>query len=149
MECAIMGSETMGRVTVRAIVENLEDQVLAEGGSRKKSEVRRVEILDALVDTGASNLSMPSDLIQKLGLKLYRHRRTMTVGGPRQTGVYSAVRLTIQDRDCIVEVNELPDGCPVLIGQIPLEAMDWVVDPNSQRLIGNPAHGGEWTIEQY
>jgi Aspartyl protease len=103
-----MRSETMGRVTVRAIVENLEDQVLAEGGSRKKSEVRRVEVPDALVDTGASNLSMPSDLIQKLGFKLYRHRRTMTAGRPRQTGVYSAVRLTIQDRDCIVEVNELP-----------------------------------------
>jgi len=27
--------------------------------------------------------------------------------------------------------------------------MDWVVDTKGQRLIGNPAHGGEWTIEQY
>ena len=43
----------------------------------------------------------------------------------------------------------LPDDCPVLIGQVPLELMDFVVDPNSQRLIGNPAHGGVEMLELY
>jgi hypothetical protein len=33
--------------------------------------------------------------------------------------------------------------------QIPLEAMDWVVDLKGQKLIGNPAHGGEHVIEVY
>jgi hypothetical protein len=28
-----------------------------------------------------------------------------------------------------------------VIGQVPLELMDWVVDPKGQRLIGNPEHG--------
>jgi hypothetical protein len=31
----------------------------------------------------------------------------------------------------------------VLIGQLPLEALDFVVDPRGRRIIGNPAHGGE------
>ena len=31
----------------------------------------------------------------------------------------------------------------VVIGQVPLELMDWVVDSKGQRLIGNPEHGGE------
>jgi predicted aspartyl protease len=144
-----MGIDTMDRVTAEALIENLEDQTLAEASKLAKSEIRRLIVPNALVDTGASSLSMPIGMIQHLGLKLHRKRRTITAGGSREVGVYSAVRLTIQERDCIVEVNELPDECPVVIGQIPLEAMDWVVDPNGQCLIGNPAHGGEWTIEQY
>ncbi len=144
-----MGTDTMGRVTVEAIVENLADQLRAEKNEGAPNEVRRLEIKDALVDTGATNLSLPHSLIQQLGLKLHRRRRTTTAGGPCEVGIYSPVRLTIQGRDCIVEVTELPDDCPALIGQIPLEAMDWVVDPNQRRLIGNPAHGGEWTIELY
>jgi hypothetical protein len=43
----------------------------------------------------------------------------------------------------------LPDDCPVLIGQVPLEVLDFVVDPQGQRLIGNPAHGGEQILEIY
>jgi hypothetical protein len=37
----------------------------------------------------------------------------------------------------------------VLIGQIPLETLDFVVDPVGQKLIGNPAHGGEHIYEWY
>ncbi len=61
--------------------------------------------------------------------------------------MYGALKLTVQGRDCLVEVAELPDECPVLIGQIPLEALDFVVDPIGQRLIGNPAHGGEHMMD--
>ncbi len=43
----------------------------------------------------------------------------------------------------------MPDECPVLIGQIPLEALDFLVDPIGQRLIGNPEHGGEQMIEMF
>jgi hypothetical protein len=46
-----------------------------------------------------------------------------------------------------VDVIEIPEGNPVLIGQIPLEMMDWVVDLRSRKLIGNPAHGGEHVLE--
>ena len=144
-----VGTDIMGRVTVAAMMENLEDTMLVERGDLTADHVRRLEVTDALVDTGATNLSLPASLIRKLGLKLHRKRQSMTAAGPRELAVYNPVRLTIQDRDCVAEVTELPDGCPVLIGQLPLEAMDWVVDTKGQRLIGNPAHGGQWTIEQY
>jgi hypothetical protein len=36
-----------------------------------------------------------------------------------------------------------------LIRFIPLEMLDFVVDPRGQRLIGNPDHGGEWMIDMY
>ncbi len=45
------------------------------------------------------------------------------------------------------DVGEIADGFSVIIGQVPLELMDWVVDPTRQRLIGNPEHGGEQMID--
>ena len=57
------------------------------------------------------------------------------------------MRLTINDRNCTVDVLDLADDCPVLIGQIPLEGMDFVVDPVGQRLIGNPDHDGDWMVD--
>jgi hypothetical protein len=59
------------------------------------------------------------------------------------------VRLTIQGRECPTEVVEVPDSVPVLIGQIPLEYLDFVVDPRSRKLVGNPAHGGEHMFELF
>ena len=41
------------------------------------------------------------------------------------------------------------DEYPVLVGQIALEALDWVVDAKGQRLIGNPDHGGEWGVDAF
>ena len=67
----------------------------------------------------------------------------------RTFDIYGPVRLTIQDRICSVDVAEIADECPVLIGYIPLENLDLVVDPKNQRLIGNPEHGGEFMIDMY
>ena len=63
--------------------------------------------------------------------------------------IYEPVALTVQGRDCVVEVAELPDDCPVLIGQVPLELLDFVVDPAGRRLIGNPDHGGEHMMDMF
>jgi hypothetical protein len=88
-------------------------------------------------------------LIRQLGLtKRYTKRVTSTTGGG-QVDVYGTVRLTIQGRDCPTDVMEVPDDVPVLIGQIPLEYLDFVIDPRAQKLIGNPAHGGEHVFELY
>src|SRR5437870_6367950 len=105
--------------------------------------VRFVEVTDALVDTGATGLLVPKRLVAHLGLRLFRTREARGLGGYLQLRMYSAVRLTIQGRDCAMDVGEISDDFPVIIGQMPLEALDFVVDPKGQRLIGNPAHGGE------
>ena len=140
---------TMGRVTTPALIENLEDLWMADRGLQTAESVRRVQVEDALVDTGAMILSLPTYVIQQLGLKSTGQKRTMTAGGPRLASVFQAVRLHVQDRDCIVEVLEVPDAVPVLIGQVPLEILDFVIDMPNRRLIGNPAHGGQQMFEQY
>jgi predicted aspartyl protease len=138
---------TMGKVSVPVKIENLEDLFKANAGTLPPDKVRYVEVADALVDTGAVMLSMPKRLVAPLGLVPFRTRSVRTVGGVVQTRILGSVRLTIQGRDCTVDVAEIPDDCPVLIGQIPLEALDLVVDPINQRLIGNPEHGGEHMID--
>jgi predicted aspartyl protease len=92
-------------------------------------------------------VSLPKQVVQQLGLRRHRTKRARTAAGLFEFGVYSPVRLRVQGRDCVIEVTELPDGSPVLIGQVPLELMDWVVDPVGQRLVGNPDHGGEEMID--
>ena len=139
----------MGKVLVAAKIENLQDLYDVRRGLLPDDQVHRVEVADAVVDTGASGLSMPRRLVAQLGLQPDRTRRARTSAGPVTLQVYEAVRLTIQDRDCVSDVTEIPDDCPVRIGQIPLEALDLVVDTTGRRLIGNPEHGGEHIIELY
>jgi predicted aspartyl protease len=144
-----MGTDTMGRVTVTAKVENLGDLVLVERGLLPADQVRSIEINDALVDTGATILSLPKRMIQDLGLTLVRARTALSSAGTITVSVFGTARLTIQGRYCPTDVSELPDECPVLVGQIPLESLDFVVDMRGGRLIGNPAHGGEQMLEMY
>jgi clan AA aspartic protease len=139
----------MGKVIVTAKIENLEDLYKTKQGLLQAEQARCVEAADALVGTGASTLSVPKRLIGQLGLQPLRVRQARTSAGPVTLQMFGTVRLSIQGRDCTCDVVELPDDCPVLIGQVPLELMDWVIDPTSQRLIGNPAHGGEHIIELY
>lgn len=144
-----MSTTTMGRVTARARIENLQDLHLARTGHLNPAEVRTIEVDKALVDTGMTGLSIPSGLIRQLGLTKLRTQSANTTAGPREYGVFSGVKVLIQDRDFIIDVTEVPDTCPVLIGQVPLELLDFVVDPVRQRLIGNPEHGGEHMIDMY
>jgi clan AA aspartic protease len=144
-----METTTMGKVLVTAKAQSIDDLVRARDGHIKPEEVRSIEVTDALVDTGATMLSLPRRYVAQLGLQPFRSRPVRTSAGPVTLQVYGAVRLTIQGRDCTCDVAEVPDDCPVLIGQVPLELLDFVVDPVKQRLIGNPEHGGEWMIEMY
>jgi hypothetical protein len=77
---------SMGKVTVSARIENLEDLYSADKNQLSSDQVRRVEVSDALVDTGATMLSMPKRLIAELGLKRFRTRsaRTTTAGFRRR-----------------------------------------------------------------
>jgi predicted aspartyl protease len=144
-----MENMVMGKVIVSARIENLNDVENRELGIIPPDQVRSVELDDALVDTGATTLLMPRSLIARLGLRLLRTRPARGLGGALALPIHSAVRLTVQGRDCALDVGEIDDGFPVLIGQVPLELLDWVVDTKNQRLIGNPDHGGEQMIDAF
>jgi predicted aspartyl protease len=145
-----METDKMGRTVVAAKIEHIGDLLNVEAGILPADQVRRLEVNDALADTGSTYLAMPRRLIQQLGFtKPVSTSRVRTTRGTATANIFGPVRLTVMDRFCTVDVTEVDDDCPVLIGQVPLELLDLVVDPRGQRLIGNPAHGGEHMIEMY
>ena len=44
---------------------------------------------------------------------------------------------------------EVADDCPVLIGQLPLEHLQLVVDMTNHRIVPSPANGGEWILDMF
>lgn len=144
-----METEVVGRVTTEATMENLKDLWAVKNGSMTPAEARKITVTNALVDAGATLLSLPTRLIRQLGLEPMYKRKVTCSNGIGEAMVYEAVRLTIQGRYCTMDVMEVPDDVPVLIGLLPLEHLDFVVDPRSRTLVGNPAHGGEPMYELY
>ena len=73
-----METATVGKVLVPANVENLFDLKAVEEGRLPEDQVRRIEVLDARVDTGATYLALPKRLIDQLGLYKVRSATART-----------------------------------------------------------------------
>jgi clan AA aspartic protease len=138
---------TMGRVQVELTVESVEDLWAARKGEILPEKVRKVVIPDALVDTGASTIGLPTSVIKQLGLKKVKERPVRVATGTGTVSIYDVVQFTVMGREGKLEVIEVPDGNPALIGQPALEILRFVVDPKNQRLIGDPFTGGEQIID--
>ena len=135
------------RHTTEITLVNRADEILAERGIIERGEVRRLVVHDALVDTGATMLSLPQSLVSQLGLTPVGTARSFTANGTVERSIYSEVRFTVLGRSGTLEVTELPDDAPVLVGHMVMELLDLAVDMQ-RGLTYNPAHGGEWTVEQ-
>jgi predicted aspartyl protease len=142
-----METATMGQVLVPVKVENIGDSLQAQTGQLRPDQVRSVEVENAVVDTGAKLLSLPTRLIRQLGLERFETRQARTSAGLVPCEIYRAVWLTVQGRRCTVDVAEVSDDCPVLVGYVPLELLDFVVDPVKRQLVGNPQHGGQQVLD--
>ena len=137
----------MGKVIVKIKLTNLKDVFLKTAGARK-AKPREVEV-EALVDTGATRLYLKPTVIKKLGLERTDTVRSRTTNGDAIRYKYEPVRLELMGRHENFDVVEVPEQVPNLLGQVPLEVLDFVVDPRGQKLIPNPAHGGEQMTEEY
>ena len=94
---------------------------------------------DLVVDTGAVELALPADLIAPLKLEAMGVKRVFTADGARHDcRIMGMVELEVQGRTCEVCAIELPPGAVPLLGAVPLEEMDWHVNPGEGRLMPNP-----------
>lgn len=135
------------RHTTKIEIANLKDMFLAEAGIIPQEDVRQLTVEDALVDTGATRLSLPKPLIDQLGLAPVGNARTMTANGIASRTIYSAVEFTVLERKGNIQITDLPANAPVLVGHIILEMLDLCVDIR-KGLIYNPNHDNEWIEEQ-
>lgn len=79
-----------------------------ESGRLTADRAKRVQVNDALVDTGATLLSMRTKLIHQLGLKKTGSKRVTSSVRVGEAAMYEPVRLTIQGRSFNMDVMEVP-----------------------------------------
>ena len=137
----------MGKVIVNLKLTNYSDLILRRL-KLAKGKPRAVEV-EALVDTGATRLHLKPSVIKKLGLARTDTVRSQTTNGDAIRYKYEPVELELMERRETFDVIEVPENVPNLLGQVPLEVLDFVVDAKGQKLIPNPAHGGEQMTEEY
>lgn len=91
----------------------------------------------ALVECGALHLCIPEHLALQLQLKPVETREIILADGkPRQVAYMSPVRIEMFGRHCVT--GALVFGNQVLLGAIPMEDMDLVIEPSHQRVSVNP-----------
>jgi len=128
----------MGRVVTRMKLVNSGDLRLARDGLLAQEMVRELE-LEALVDTGATDLVLPADVVSALGLPEIDQREIrLADGSVRLVSKVSELRVEILGRRMGSDAYVMPAGSTPLIGQIQLEDSDLVVDPRSRQLRVNP-----------
>jgi clan AA aspartic protease len=133
--------EHMGTVYAEVTLKNATDVNNIQRGYVTEQEVRQTT-LRALVDTGAGTLVINEAVRQKLGLHITGLRRAELADGAKQVyQVTEPVDIHWKDRTTACPALVLPDASDVLLGAIPLEDMDLIVDPARQELKG--AHGDE------
>jgi len=130
----------MGNVYAEITVKNNIDLAKAREGSISEKDVRTIT-LNALVDTGATSLVINEEICQKLGLSIINTRMANLAGDIKiECKITEPVQINWKNRQVDINAMVLP-GDKVLLGVIPLEFMDLIVDPVRRELVG--AHGDQ------
>jgi clan AA aspartic protease len=122
-------------------LKNGGDVLKADEGLIKETEVRQ-ETLRAVVDTGAWTLVINEATRTKLGLKA-RGTDTVTLadGALSPCTVVGPLEIIWKDRSTMCNALVLPHAEDILLGAIPLEALDLTVNARLGEVIG--AHGDQ------
>jgi len=94
--------------------------------------------VSALADSGAVHLCIPEHLALQLQLRELERREVVLADGHRRSVPYMGpVEVRFANRRCFTGAMVLGDE--VLLGAIPMEDMDLVLQPQLQQLTVNPA----------
>lgn len=140
----------MGKVVVEVELVNTYDEEACRLGNLKTAQIRRTKV-NMLVDTGATAMSIPEEEIKKLGLPLFKKVNSRFASEQVATrNVYGPVKIQLMGRSMAVATLVANPGTPSLLGQIPLEGLDLMVDSKRKRLVpGHPDSPDEQTWEEY
>ena len=128
----------MGITYADITLTNSGDLTLLHKGYIEKKEVKTTSVA-ALVDTGASMLTIPRSIQKQLGLpKIDEQNVELGNGSIITVDVVGPVEIRFENRVTITTAVVLPDEIEVLLGAIPLQAMDVLIDLRRERLVVNP-----------
>jgi clan AA aspartic protease len=131
----------MSIVYTEITLRNAYDVCKAEDGQIPEKDIRQTTI-SALVDTGAWTLVINNEIRDKLGLKTTgTGTSTLADGKEAVYNLAGPLEVHWKDRRVICEAIVIPDAADILLGAIPLEAMDLIVHPRKEEVVG--AHGDQ------
>ena len=114
---------------------NANDTALLKAGYIKESEVRQMKV-EMMVDTGAYMICINEELKNQLGLEINDRQEGVLANGDRHLfDIAGPIEIRIHNRRTISEAIVLPGNAEPLLGSIPLEAMDLLVDPKMGQLV--------------
>ena len=131
----------MGYVYANITLKNAGDVIDVMRGYIGEKDIRRINVR-AMVDTGALSLIISEDIRKALGLELHGMRPVAMADQTIKTcNATEPVEIHWENRTSIIPAVVLEDATEVLLGAIPLQDMDLIVDPARHQLIG--AHGDQ------
>jgi clan AA aspartic protease len=123
-----------GKVIATLVIRNRSDEAKAEDALLPIEQVRSVTLENVLVDTGATTLCLPKDVIARLGLKILKQVVGETATGISEARIFQDAKISLCGREGTFECWELPEGKTPLLGVIPMEALGIEVDLKHQSL---------------
>jgi clan AA aspartic protease len=133
--------DVMGITYTEITLKNAGDVVNVKRGFIKEQDVRETTV-SAMVDTGAGTLVITEVVCKQLGLEIQSLRNaTVTGGGKAFCKVTSPVTIYWKDRFSFCNALVVPGETTVLLGAIPLEDLDLIVNPVKKTVEG--AYGDE------
>ena len=131
----------MGLVYADITLRNATDVGNCKRGLINEQEIRETT-LTAMVDTGAATLVINEPIRQQLGLDTEGSYLAKLADGSKHKYFHTEpVQIQWKNRKATLQAVVVPGATEVLLGAIPLEAMDLIINPLEQELTG--AHGDE------
>jgi predicted aspartyl protease len=124
----------MEQVIATITVTNWVDHVLAQRGFITADEVRSCTLDNVLVDTGATLLCLPSEVITQLGLVEGEVANVEAAAGVKQGRIFRGVELSLFDRKGTFDCLELTDVPYALLGVTPMEVLGLEPDLKNRQL---------------
>lgn len=135
---SLTGGKQMGLVYAEIDLTNELDIALNMGGILPESDIRRVRSR-ALVDSGAYDLVINEEIKEQLGLRVLARRRVRTADERViEVDMVGPIEVRFENRTTTVRAAVVPGTSEVLLGAIPMEGLDVVIDPVRERLLVNP-----------
>ena len=133
-----MKSTNMGLVFAEIELVSGDDLAFFRRGQLQEEQIHRCTVR-AMVDRGATMLAIPEFIKRQLDLqKVTDIEAELADGSNLNLEVVGPVEVRFQNRRTSVEALVVPNSKTVLLGAMPMEGMDVLVDPKRERLVVNP-----------
>ena len=130
----------MGLVYAEVESANGSDMYLFRQGLLGEEKIKQVTI-NALVDSGAYMLCINENVKAQLDLLLIEKQFSRLADETLlELEVVGPGEIRFENRSTTVRAIVLPGNSEVLLGAIPMEDMDVLIDPKRQKLVVNPEH---------